>query len=200
MTSFFGMSFFILGGDFMHLETKRLIIRDFNINDLDAYYKLKSNHELAYFAGYKPYPDLKTAKYRLQNILMLHDYYAICLKSTGELIGDLNFYNDPIRKAPDAFQLGFTLNIPFWHKGFMSEALRGFIPYLFKHHTIDILTCATMTENLASRHVIEALNFNFDGIIRHYKRLYTGDMVDCMIYTLTKTEFERNDINEKFKS
>lgn len=102
----------------MHLETKRLIIRDFNINDLDAYYRLKANHELAYYAGYKPYPDLKSAKYRLQNILMLHDYYAITLKSTGELIGDLNFYTDPIRRSTDSFQLGFTLDIPFWHKGY----------------------------------------------------------------------------------
>lgn len=183
----------------MHLETKRLIIRDFNINDLDAYYRLKANHELAYYAGYKPYPDLKSAKYRLQNILMLHDYYAITLKSTGELIGDLNFYTDPIRRSTDSFQLGFTLDIPFWHKGYMSEALRAFIPYLFNHYNIDILTCVTMIENVSSKHVIEALNFHYDGIIRHYKRLYNGDMVDCMIYTLTNDEFERNDKNEKFK-
>lgn len=184
----------------MHLETKRLIIRDFNINDLDAYYRLKANHELAYYAGYKPYPDLKSAKYRLQNILMLHDYYAITLKNTGELIGDLNFYTDPIRRSTDSFQLGFTLDIPFWHKGFMSEALRTFIPYLFNHYNIDILTCVTMIENVSSKHVIEALNFHYDGIIRHYKHLYNGDMVDCMIYTLTNDEFERNDKNEKFKS
>lgn len=177
----------------MHLETKRLIIRDFNINDLDAYFKLKANPSLAYYAGYKPYPDLKTAKYRLQNILMLHNYYAIALKSTGELIGDINFYKDPIRSSTDSFQLGFTLDVPFWHKGFMTEALRAFIPYLFKHYSIDILTCVTMIENQASKHVIEALNFHYDGIIRHYKRLYTGDMADCMIYTLTKNEFERNE-------
>lgn len=184
----------------MHLETRRLIIRDFSAYDLEAYHKLKSNNTLAYYAGYKPHLDIKTSKYRLQNILLLHDYYAIVLKSTGELIGDLNFYKDPIRRANDAYQLGFTLDIPFWNKGFMTEALRGFIPYLFKHCNLDILSCVTMLDNEASKHVINALGFKYDGVIRHYKRLYNGDMVDCMLFTLTKSEYERNDYNEKFKS
>ncbi len=191
MTSFLGCLFFILGGGSLRIETPRLIIRNFCLNDLDRFDKMKSNPKLAYMAGIKPHNSKKVSQMRLENILYYDDYFAIVKDDI--LIGDLNFYKDPVRVASDAFQLGFMLDEEFHHKGYMKEALTYFIPYIFKKHQIDILTCVTIINNYAAQKTIEALGFKYDGIIRHYKRLYNDDMVDCKIYTMTKDEYERND-------
>ena len=161
------------------------------MDDLDRYDKIKSNPRLAYLAGIKPHNNKNDSLYRLKNIMFYNDYFAIVKDET--LIGDLNFYKDPLRVANDAFQLGFMLDEEYHNQGYMREALSFFIPYLFKHNKIDILSCVTIINNYAAQKTIEALGFKYDGIIRHYKRLYNDDMVDCMIYTMTKDEFERND-------
>lgn len=177
----------------MRIETKRLIIRDFNELDIDSYHLIKSKSKQAYFAGFKPHKDIKTTKYQLQSILLLKDYFAITLKD-GTLIGDLNLYQDPIRKNVNAWQLGFLLDETYWGNGYMPEAIKGFLAYLFKKYSISILCCVTMVDNFNAQKTIERVGFRFDGIIRQYKKLYNGDIIDCKIYTMTKEEYERNEL------
>lgn len=202
MTSFLylRMSFFIFGGGNVKLKTKRLLIRDYDIKNLEEYHNLKTKENLCYFAGIKPHLDMDTSLHKLKSAIYNKDYYAVILKENGKLIGDINLYKDPIRKNDTAYQIGFILDDNYWHNGYMHEALEEFIKYVFTYTKIDILTCTVMPFNIKSINTIERLNFKYDGVIRHYKKLYTNEMVDCMIYTITKSEFERNDLNERTNS
>lgn len=175
----------------MNLVTKRLIIRNFNNLDLEDFHRLTSNIHQAYLAGFKPHSDKKTSLYQLQSIMLINDYFAITLKD-GTLIGDVNYYRDPIRKSPKAWQIGFILDPKYKHQGYMQEALKAFIEYLAITHEIEILTCVTMINNFSAQKTIEAVGFQDDGIIRKYKKLYNGDIVDCKNYSMTNDEIERN--------
>lgn len=174
----------------MKIETKRLIIRNFNEFDLEDYFKLNHDEELTYYAGFKPHPDLKTSSHKLKSIMLVNDYFAVTLKD-GTLIGDLNYYTDPLRRSSHAFQIGFLLSKEFQGQGYMQEALKAFIEYLYLSHEIEILSCVTMIKNSKAQRTIENLGFQYDGIIRQYKRIYNGELIDCKLYTLTNNEIER---------
>ncbi len=174
----------------MRLETKRLVIRSFNEFDLDDFYELNKDEQLTYYAGFKPHPDKETSNYQLKSIMLLNDYFAITLKD-DTLIGDLNYYKDPLRRGCKAYQIGFLLRKEYQHQGYMQEALKNFIEYLYFQLDIEILSCVTMVNNKSAQNTIEALGFQYDGVIRQYKRLYNGELIDCKLYTLTKDELER---------
>lgn len=174
----------------MKIKTNRLIIRDFDQFDVDNLFIMNSDKESAHMAGFKPHPNRKVSLYQLQSILVAKDYLAITLHD-GTMIGDLNYYKDPIRRVPNAWQVGFLLRPEFRHQGYMIEALKAFLEYMILEFDVEIISCATMLNNFSSQKTIESVGFNYDGIIRKYKSLYNGEIIDCKIYSLTKAELER---------
>ena len=177
----------------MKIQTKRLFIRPYVEDDIYAYHNLKSQEDITYKAGIKPHPDLRTSEYRLQSAMFSNDYYAVTLHD-GTFIGDVNFYPDPVRrpKGVNGWQIGFMLDKKYWGHGYMQEALKAFIMYLFTKYPIDILSAVTLIDNDKSIKTIESIGFKYDGIIRNYMKMYNGDIVDCKIFTMTQNEFERN--------
>jgi ribosomal-protein-alanine N-acetyltransferase len=174
----------------MRIETKRLIIRDFEYKDYKDLYNMARKPQIAYYAGYKPFTDINVAKKKIFNYMYSGQYLCITLKD-GTFLGDINFYLDNMRKNQKAYQLGFSLDDTFWSNGYMQEACKGFLTYIFKHKDIDIISCCHMLDNLRSEKTILALGFHYDGILYHYKEMYNGKIVDVKLYSLTHDELER---------
>jgi ribosomal-protein-alanine N-acetyltransferase len=70
------------------LQTKILIIRYFEENDYNNLYEYLSDKDVVYFEPYEPYSleqSIQESKYRAE----CHDFYAVCLKDSNKLIGNL---------------------------------------------------------------------------------------------------------------
>lgn len=194
MTSFYrDVIFFILGGDFLKIQTKRLYIRPYHETDLDLYHELKSDEEITYMAGFKPYLDKRISLNMLHSAIIANDYLAITLYD-GTLIGDINIYPDPIRRGSgvNAWQIGFMLDRKYWHQGYMQEALKAFLMYVFLKFPIDVITALTFLNNEKSINTLTSVGFKFDGVLKKYKKMYTEEILDCNIFTMTLKDFERN--------
>ena len=112
-------------GDMMNtptLETERLVLRKFTLDDIGALYLILSDVEVNRFLPWYPvkgieeterfYEERYASKYREG-----HSYaYAICLKEDNCPIGYINV------DMGDSHDFGYGLRKEFWHRGIVTEA------------------------------------------------------------------------------
>src|SRR5262249_62313737 len=66
--------------------------------------------------------------------------------------------------------LGYWLGRPYWGRGYMTEAARGFLVGVFEADLGDVVYSGAFADNAASLHVQEKLGFERDGETMQYSR------------------------------
>jgi RimJ/RimL family protein N-acetyltransferase len=101
----------------------------------------------------------------------------------GELIGGLGF-----KKLQETPEIGYWLGRPYWGKGYMSEALKAAIGWLFENTSHARLACEAMTENPASLRVMEKMGFRQVGEVG-CASVSRGDTLPAIRTEMTRTDF-----------
>ena len=78
----------------MKLETKRLVIRPFKMNDDFDLFEMCSDHDTAYDAGWSPHENLKMTRNILMGYIYGDETNAIVLKSEKKVIGTISLYKN----------------------------------------------------------------------------------------------------------
>jgi [ribosomal protein S5]-alanine N-acetyltransferase len=93
--------------------------------------------------------------------------FLILRSSDGPLIGGLNLAN--IRRGvAQAGSLGYWIGEPFARHGYMTEAVRAFIPFAFATLRLHRLEAACIPSNVASIKLLERNGFVREGYAREY--------------------------------
>jgi ribosomal-protein-alanine N-acetyltransferase len=79
-----------------------------------------------------------------------HYLFAIVLKGTEGLIGEISLHRDSETIA----QLGYWIGQPFWHKGFATEATKAILQFGFEKLNLDIIYAECHVKNKASIKVL----------------------------------------------
>ena len=116
------------------LETARLRMRAFRVDDLDAYAAMCADPEVMRFLGTGVTLDRSESWRSMAGFLghwALRGYgmWALEEKQTGTLVGRSGFLNP---EGWPGFELGWTLGRPSWGKGFATEAARRALDYAFE--------------------------------------------------------------------
>ena len=104
------------------------------------------------------------------------------------VLGLVNYWRPFTRPTRLAYEISFAIDNPEdWGKGFMSEAVSLFVPYLFSIKTTDRIQAITHPENTASRRVLEKSGFKLEGVLR---RLYVsrGVPIDVQMFSVLRGE------------
>ncbi len=122
------------------LETKRLILRKFTENDIEALFNIYRDEDVNTYLPWYTVKSLKEAKtffdekylaaYRMDKGYR----YAICLKTDNVPIGYVNVSVD------DHHDLDYGLRKEFWHKGIVTEASKAVIEQVKKDGFLYIKT------------------------------------------------------------
>lgn len=175
------------------IETKRLILRPFHEQDVEALFEIMKDKEVNTFLPWFPFTSLEEANVYLKEHYL--DYqgegyrYAICLKDDNKPIGYIHVGDG------DSYDFGYGLRKEFWHQGIVSEAAKAFvemlkttnIPYITATHdvlnprsgnvmkAIGMKYCYTYTEHWMPKDII--VNFrmyqmNFDGSDMVYQKYW----------------------------
>jgi RimJ/RimL family protein N-acetyltransferase len=148
----------------MHLKTSRLVLRNFTDADLDIFWKYRNDPEVAKYQGWKiPYPREKAKAFidliKNAGAPRVGEWiqYAVALKDTNEIIGDLGCH---VKKA-DSRQavIGFTISSPHWRKGYATEIIPALLRYLFVDLKMHRVAADCDVENTASYRTLEKLGF-----------------------------------------
>ncbi len=148
------------------LETDRLVLRPFRDEDFSDFCTFAMDEERNHMMGNPPVPDEAEARNFFH---WLKDQekrgYAIVLKSTGRVIGNLTVYDEssvsdrPSLAGRKGREMSFSLARSYRRQGLMSEALRAVIHYLFRMEDVDYITDGYFDFNEASRAFHEKMGF-----------------------------------------
>lgn len=147
----------------MHIETKRLILRKFTLNDVEDVFNFSSNPDVTKYTGdlgfVKTHSDAKNI---IENIwLKEYEKYgyarlALVEKESQQVIGfnGIKFLDD--FQMPD---LGYRMLPEYWGQGYATESSQAIIDYIKVNMDIKELMAMTLKENIASQNVLLKLGF-----------------------------------------
>lgn len=167
----------------MDLETKRLLLRPFTMDDLDQFAHLVADPEVMRFSLKGPL-SREEAKEYLQNRILDHyakygfGLLAIIHKETNQLIGFAGLICQCIDEE-NLVELGYRLDPRYWKQGLATEAAQEIVKYAFTHLGLDRLICIIDPKNVASLSVAIRL-----GMGLWKKTLFHGFSVE--VYLLNK--------------
>ncbi|MDD7733260.1 MAG: GNAT family N-acetyltransferase [Firmicutes bacterium] len=144
------------------IKTERLILRKLQESDLDAFFAWASDEEVSKYVTF-PTHQTKEDTRRILN-LWLRQYededtvrFAIENKDSAEVMGMI----DVPRITPEGYpEIGYCSAKKYWGKGYMTEACKAMVDYLFERGYQKILIRARI-ENIGSNRVIEKTGFVF---------------------------------------
>jgi RimJ/RimL family protein N-acetyltransferase len=178
------------------LETERLRLRRFTMDDVDAILALDSDPEvMRYISGGRPTPREDIETDYLPAWLSYYErsagfgFWAAEVKSTGEFIGWFHFRSPP-NHTPEDVELGYRLRRSAWGKGYATEASRALIDKGFRELGVKRVFAFTMLVNLASRRVMEKAGLKFVRVVHRDWPMYVeGDEHGETEYALTREEW-----------
>ena len=172
----------------MELSTERLHLRRPKAGDGKAYTQIhNSEFVLRYNAMVPTTEERMEGKFSdseyLDNTLFLEE------KETKELIGAIFLEDDDLRYGVASRSLSFFLREEFTREGYMKEAMRAVIGWLFETGDLECVSARAFTPNTASRALLKSLGFQENGIIPRCVKGYGDVVYDDVIHTLFKENF-----------
>ena len=159
----------------IRLETQRLILRPWKMEDLEDFYEYASIDGLGQMAGWMPHRSLEESEFILSLFIQGKKTFAIELKENGKVIGSLGIEEpdpDP-EKEMLGREIGYALHKDYWGQGLMPEAVKAVISWCFDDLHYDFLICCHFDRNQQSKRVIEKCGFRYFSATRSETRYET---------------------------
>ena len=148
------------------LETERLILRVLREEDTSAFFHQISHDKgvLRYYIA--PYVEEEEG-FSIDSILNFYERtrryaFAIVLKDSGEMIGMINQCSGHDKTFRN-IELGYAIGSSYWYQGYVAEALRAVIDFLFSRGGVHKIHCSAITENTASIAVMKKCGMIYEG-------------------------------------
>ena len=161
------------------IETERLILRPFVMEDAEAMYRnWASDDEVTKHLTWPTHGSVEVSRAVLSDWTSHYgepDFYqwAIVLKENGpEPIGSITVVH--INLKVDGAAMGYCMSRAHWRKGIMAEALRGLIAFLFDEVGFNRIEADHDPNNPASGRVMEKAGMRHEGVMRQAGRSNQG--------------------------
>lgn len=146
------------------LETERLVLRIWKIDDLDDFFEYASVPGVGEMAGWSHHETRTESAAILKRFVEGKKTFALELKENQKVIGSLGFeqlrYLDENEFHDEkGGEIGFVLSKVYWNQGLMSEALKCIVDWCFNTQGYDFLVCCHYVENQASFKVQKKCGF-----------------------------------------
>lgn len=149
----------------IRIETERLILREWNYDDLDDFFNYASVPGVGEMAGWEHHPNKEKTLEILKHFIEGKKTFAIVYKENNQVIGSLGIEFYGLEEKLSEFfpyqgrSIGYVLAKPYWGKGLMPEAVKAVINYLFEVLDYDFILCGHFARNPQSKRVQEKCGF-----------------------------------------
>lgn len=176
------------------LETPRLILRPFVLDDAFEVQRLCSDFAIADTTAVipHPYPDGLAEQWIATHADAFarreHVVLAVTVKDNGELIGSIGLViNQPNNRA----ELGYWISKSHWNRGYATEAGKRLVQYGFNELKLGRIDSHCFARNPASGRVLEKIGLQREGLLRsHFVKWDRRE--DLIMYGILPNEFEHN--------
>ena len=149
----------------IYIETERLILREFTVNDVQELHSICSQPYIL-----KWMPDWKrTVAERKEWISWVQNNYlkatknvarimlAVTLKSSKQLIGMIGIGNK--EEVNNEIEIAYFISEKYSSNGYISEASKAMIEWAFNNLKLDYLIAIVEPDNIPSQRVVEKCGF-----------------------------------------
>ncbi|OCW56490.1 GNAT family N-acetyltransferase [Hoeflea olei] len=164
------------------IETERLILRPFRKGDAADLFAYLNAPTATCFLELK-LADLAAAETEVEKRARDAGSVAICLKQTGQVIGDL-FGGGEDEEDDGTTSVGWNLNPRFSGKGYAFEAARALFDHLFRDMGFRRLYAYVEDHNTSSQRLCEKLGMRREGLFIEFIS-FTRDAAGDPIYENT---------------
>lgn len=170
--------------EFPELKTSRLLLRQFNKNDLESVFKGLSHPQVIKYYGIS-YTTLEATRAQMDFYADLEKnetgiWWAICDLLNQTFYGAAGFSS--LSKEHKKAELGYWLMPEFWKKGIISEALPVVCEYGFENLGLHRIEALVETENESSKNALTKLDFILEGTMRDCE-IKDGKFISLHIYS-----------------
>jgi len=142
------------------LETERLTLRAPRHEDVKALAALINDRRIAVNLAVVPHPySVDDAKQFIETVNKGDSEAGFMITLDGALIGGCGMH---LREGVP--EIGYWLGVPYWGRGFATEAARAVIDYAFGDLGYETLQAGARVTNPASRRVLEKCAFQWTGV------------------------------------
>ena len=172
------------------IKTARLNLRRFELTDADAVFRnWTSDDRVARYMRWSAHKDVEETKTVIQSWCDRYKedstyHWGVCLED-GEIIGSIGVF---ITSEQDfKAELGYCIGRKWWGQGYMSEAVKAVIDYMFANTDIERIEAYHSIENPASGRVLAKAGMRPEGFLRH-NYLSRDGFQDCNLYAIIRGE------------
>lgn len=175
----------------VELETERLLLRPFKIEDIDIVFKTWMNDErVAKYTSWYAHNTPEETRGFIEYILSKNserDYNWI-IEKDGEIIGTICvcYSDENLEIAGIAYTLGYN----YWGNGYMTEAAKAVIDLLFTHIGYRKIIAGCDSENIGSAKVMEHIGMKREAVLREQIKRKDGTWGDDFQYGILKSEYK----------
>ncbi len=145
------------------IETKRLILRSFAKGDAaDLFAYLHAPTATCFLS--KTLTDMTAAEIEVQKRALDAGSVAICLKETGQVIGDLFGGGAEVEEDAQTTSVGWNLNPEFGGQGYAFEAAGALLDHLFRERGFRRIYAYVEDHNTPSQRLCEKLGMRREGV------------------------------------
>jgi len=172
----------------VNLETERLLIRAYREADIAELVPLIGAREVAATTGRIPYPYTEEDAHEFLGRIDADREVrlAVTLRDDGRMIGGVGLrLVEPHQQA----ELGYWLGVPFWGKGYGTEAAREMLRYGFEKLKLHRIFATHFSSNPTSGKILRKLGMRYEGCQREHFRKW-DEFVDLELYGMLQREWE----------
>lgn len=171
----------------MHIETERVLLRDFRESDLADLHAIFGDVETMRYVE-PPYTLEKTRGFLLDFCIAQKKAFAAVHKSSGKMIGYVLFkpYGEP-----EVYEIGWIFHRDFWRQGYASEICGALLNHAFTEMNVHKIF-AEAIDGVRSVGLMKKLGMQLEGVQRSQTRDHDGNWSDLYLYGMLREDCLRS--------
>ena len=173
------------------LETERLILRPFTLDDAQELYAYASHPEVGPPAGWAPHKDPAESRRVIETIFLPADTLAVVRRADGRLIGSAGFVGKHRTELGEpSEEVGYSLARDCWGQGLIPEAVEAILRHAFGELGYAAIWAAYYDGNRKSKRVMQKCGMTY-RLSRTEAVEQLGETRLAHYFAITKREWER---------
>lgn len=176
----------------MTLETERLILRPWTLEDAEELYRYAKDPEVGPAAGWPVHTSVENSREIIQNVLSAQGTFAAVRKETGLPIGSVGYFQTKAQGGEEGeMEIGYWIGRPLWGKGYAPEAVRELIRYCFEELHCPRVWCSHFDGNEKSKRCMEKCGFTYHHTEKDSQWEVEGERKTADYECLTREDWEK---------
>ena len=185
------------------IETERLLLRPFAKSDAEDLFEYLKEPMINCFADMKLHSMEEAETEAAKRADETEFYFAIVLKETGRVIGEIDAYPEATApgsdSAADTFSPCWMLHKDYHGKGYAYEAAHAFFDYLFREKGARRIYAYTEDYNLPCQKLCKKLGMRQEGLFMEFVSFVknpdgTPLYENTMQFAILKKEWEKRSV------